>query len=534
MAVRKRKWTTSKGEPRDAYVVRYYDADGIYRLKTFKKKKAADDWAAQTKVDLKEGIHQPESTAETVGEAGEVWLGYCKDEGVEPETLRAYRRHLDYHIKPAIAPENVPNAWNGEFGNLKLPLNGPVCEAFRRRALTSPRRNRAGKIISGKKVSRRTSQHIWNSFKQMLNVAVKHGLIKFNPAHKIRLDTQKRDKIRIRIGEQIPDRPDVRDILAASTGMWLVLFSLDSFSGLRSSEIRALAWPVIDLDRGEVEVVRRADSDGEIGSCKSDAAKRTIQIPDQVIDLLRWWKPICPPSPEKLVFPGEDGNIIHGSKILNELYAVQRRIKMKRSNGKPKYTVQSLRHFYASMMIDEGIRPKDLQVLMGHSTLALTMDTYGHLFPAGEAGRERASKAFTAVFRGDKKGVGAPSSGITEHVPVLLSIASEALAVQAPHLDSTAPISRGRPPLGSRSRRTFGQKPASVLSRALSRNTALTPQSMVLKTTPGGFTTDDLCIEFGAAGWVVTIEGRTLGRYKTYAEAKETVQRLVLSDQSAH
>ena len=58
MAVAKRTWKTPSGEIREAWVVRYYDSDGKYRTKTFKFERDAKQWEAQTKVDLKKGIHR--------------------------------------------------------------------------------------------------------------------------------------------------------------------------------------------------------------------------------------------------------------------------------------------------------------------------------------------------------------------------------------------------------------------------------------------------------------------------------------------
>jgi integrase len=50
----------------------------------------------------------------------------------------------------------------------------------------------------------------------------------------------------------------------------------------------------------------------------------------------------------------------------------------------PKYGLHSLRHFAASMFIEEGFNPKRVQALMGHSNISVTFDTYGHLFPQGD------------------------------------------------------------------------------------------------------------------------------------------------------
>ncbi len=48
---------------------------------------------------------------------------------------------------------------------------------------------------------------------------------------------------------------------------------------------------------------------------------------------------------------------------------------------KPKYGLHALRHFYASWIIEQGFSPKKCQTLLGHSSIQMTFDTYGHLFP---------------------------------------------------------------------------------------------------------------------------------------------------------
>jgi integrase len=56
----------------------------------------------------------------------------------------------------------------------------------------------------------------------------------------------------------------------------------------------------------------------------------------------------------------------------------------------PQFGPHMLRHVFASLQIANGITPKHLQKLIGHSTLKMTLDTYGHLWPDVDADRERA------------------------------------------------------------------------------------------------------------------------------------------------
>ncbi len=53
----------------------------------------------------------------------------------------------------------------------------------------------------------------------------------------------------------------------------------------------------------------------------------------------------------------------------------------------PKYGLHSLRHAAASLFIEQGFSPKRVQTLMGHSSIQMTFDTYGHLFPAADDDR---------------------------------------------------------------------------------------------------------------------------------------------------
>ena len=275
-----------------------------------------------------------------------------------------------------------------------------MCDVFALYLLTASARTWNGKLIVGKLLSRKTLRSVLSSFKAIVKEAMRRELIRVNPAQDVSISKKDREKVPLKIGEQIPDRADVRAILLASIGMWLVLFKTAAFTGMRSSELRALEWTEVDLDRQEIGVKQRADYENEIGACKSKAAYRTVRIGDDLVKALGAWKLVCPLNPLGLVFPHDDGNVLPIRKMLYMLKTVQCSIGMTQANGDGKYTMHSLRHFYASMMIDAGEPPKQLQCLLGHSTLAMTMDTYGHLFRAGEDETARINKAVASVLDG--------------------------------------------------------------------------------------------------------------------------------------
>jgi integrase len=66
MSVRKRVWKDAKGETKEAWVVWYSDQFGKPHIKTFGRKKDADAWDATTRVEIRQGVHTPDSSSLTI------------------------------------------------------------------------------------------------------------------------------------------------------------------------------------------------------------------------------------------------------------------------------------------------------------------------------------------------------------------------------------------------------------------------------------------------------------------------------------
>src|SRR5271157_5287988 len=102
MSVRKRIWKTSEGAEKEAWVVDYVDQAGKRRLKTFTKKKAADNYAATANVEIRAGVHTADSASLTIAEAGKLRIETGEARGLERATTAAYRQHLRLHIEPYL------------------------------------------------------------------------------------------------------------------------------------------------------------------------------------------------------------------------------------------------------------------------------------------------------------------------------------------------------------------------------------------------------------------------------------------------
>src|SRR5215813_14308207 len=251
--IRKRTWKTGD-TTKTAWVTDYFDQHGKRRLKTFKQKKEADAWLVAARREVQQGTHSPASNSITVTQAGEMWVAGAEADGLERGTVRGYRQHLDYHIKPFI-------------GTLRLAdLSIATIKEFRNRLIEDGR----SRIMAKKVVS---------SLGAILATAMESGKVAQNvvrmqtPRRRRETGLDQRHKRRIEVGVDIPTKDEIRAMLTHAHGWARPLVVVAIFTGLRSSEMRGLRWSDIDFDRAELTVRQRADRWGTIGSPKSGAAQ---------------------------------------------------------------------------------------------------------------------------------------------------------------------------------------------------------------------------------------------------------------------
>jgi integrase len=398
MSVRKRAWTTSKGLEKEAWVVDYVDQIGKRRLKTFAKKKAADNFEATANVEIRAGVHTADSASKTIAEAGKLWLETGDKAGLERSTLAAYRQHLKIHIEPYL-------------GNVKLSqLSAPMVREFEDKLAR-------GDMPEGAPPQPRTRAMVRKvrvSLSSLLSDAQERGLVSRNVVRDLRRTrargverkAERRQKGKLKIGVDIPTREEIKAVVEAAKGRWRPILLTAIFTGLRASELRGLRWADVDLEKRELHVRQRADRYSAIGKPKSESGERTVPLTPIVVNTLREWKLACPKSEAGLVFPSSGGLVEHHKNIVERglvptLIAAGVSTDGEGPDGKPvkraKYTgMHALRHFYASWCInrrvDGGLElpAKVVQERLGHSSIMMTMDVYGHLFPRGDDSEELA------------------------------------------------------------------------------------------------------------------------------------------------
>jgi len=368
MSVRKRKWTTRRGEAKEAWLVDYVDGEGDRHIETFARKKDADARHSTIRVDVRQGVHTAASKSITVAEAADRWLHRVEAEGRERGTLAQYRQHVKLHIAPRVGRYKLAHLTPGKV------------EAFRDDLVANLSRPMARKVLT--------------SFKSLLKAA-KHAHVAADAS----VGWSKRSERKLEVGRDIPTPAEINRLVAAAKddARMRALLLTAALCGLRASELRGLRWADIDLKTTELHVRQRADRYNTIGVPKSASGTRTVPLAPEGVTALKVWKLACPKGEQDLVFPTGTGAIMYHRSMLDSLTPVMVAAGVADKHGNPRYGLHAFRHFFASWCINrraDGGRElpaKVVQGLLGHSTIVMTLDRYGHLFPRGDDRAELAA-----------------------------------------------------------------------------------------------------------------------------------------------
>jgi|tagenome__1003787_1003787.scaffolds.fasta_scaffold20986539_2 integrase len=368
--VTKRKLPSGK----ERWQASYVDGAGNRRFKMFDRKGDGETWLVKVNHDLSQGLHTPASTSPTVAHAGERWLQRGRDKKLEDTTIKYYQEHVLLHINPFIGAKKLSE------------LTAPAVAAFADRLREE---GRSAEMI------RRVVRSLGGIFKE----ARRRGLASHYPTDDLDLDLPERDDPRV----VCPSKPELQAIIAGAAGRWRPLILVAIFCGLRASELRGLRWDDVSFEDREISVKQRANARNKNGKLKSKAGYRSIPMPPMVLNALREWRLSCPKGELELVFPSGAGNVESHSNVAQRgLEPILRKAGIvviedglddqgkPAKIEKPKYGLHSLRHACASLWIESGMNAKRIQTLMGHSSITLTYDRYGHLFADGAADQKAA------------------------------------------------------------------------------------------------------------------------------------------------
>lgn len=296
---------------------------------------------------------------------------------VKPNTKKSVKSYLDVHLLPAFGEYRLDN------------LTTPVIQK---------------QVNKWANKANRQSKNAFDSYhklvglnKRILKYGVSLQLLEHNPATDVIVPRKKQEKkteIKFLDKQELKQFLNYLDTLDQSKYKNLfniVLYKTLLATGLRIGEAMALEWSDIDLDNGVIDVNKTLNNRIEINSPKSMASYRQISIDKATILMLKQYKNRQQVKAwelgrsEKIVFSNFTGKYFDPNNIRNQLY------KHFKNAGVPNVRFHGLRHTHATLMLNAGMSPKDLQHRLGHSNITMTLNIYVH---ATEEGAKQGGNIF--------------------------------------------------------------------------------------------------------------------------------------------
>ncbi|MGD9724361.1 MAG: tyrosine-type recombinase/integrase [Pirellulales bacterium] len=294
---------------------------------------------------------------QTVAQFLDRWLTDCCEPSVRPSTLRSYRDTVRLHIAPVLG---------------KLPL-----------AKLSPHDVQTfikAQLAAG--LSPRSVQYHHSVLSRALNRAVKWDLVARNVAKLVAPPRVPRHEIN-------PFAPDeARQFLDAVAGdRDEALYTVAIALGLRRGEALGLRWDDIDFDAGTLRVrhaLQRAPTGLQLTEPKSDRSRRTIATPALVARALRAHRARQLTRRLAAGSRWQDTGFVFTTSLGTPMdeRAVHKRFKaVLAAAGLRHQRFHDLRHACASLLLAQGVHPRGVMEVLGHSQISLTMNTYAHVMP---------------------------------------------------------------------------------------------------------------------------------------------------------
>jgi integrase len=277
---------------------------------------------------------------------------------LERSTRDRNRQHVELHIAPLIGARKLSQ------------ITTPAVHAF---ADELARNGRSAAMVKGVLVS----------LGAIFGEARRRGLVVTNPVADARVKLGERRKSP---RPTIPTREELRAVLHNAAGKHRALIVTAIFTGLRASELRGLRWRNVDLKAGVVTVAERVDQWGNAGPPKSEAGYRDVPLAPYALSALKEHRLAAAGGDDALLFASRTGTPLTHQNMVKRIWnPLQVKAGLVTDAGKARYGFHVLRHAAASLFIEQRLSPKRISALMGHSSIQITYNRYGHLLHDGDA-----------------------------------------------------------------------------------------------------------------------------------------------------
>ena len=269
--------------------------------------------------------------------------------------------------------------------------------------LSKIERSHVQRIVDSMLAAGRDPSTIRNAVKPLaviLRRAVEDGELAVNPSEHLRLPIARGRR------ERIAGPDEAARLIAALPTSERTLWAVAFYGGLRLGELRALDWKSVRLEAGEIHVERGMDGTGVIIPPKSRAGRRVVPIIRRLRDELVLHQ-LAVTSPTGLVF----GSTPKTPLVPN---TVNRRARRAWADaGLNPIGLHEARHTFASFLIAAGTNLKSITEIMGHASVTVSLDRYGHMLPGG---RDEVVERLDAFFERALSDFARPDLGTTRPV----------------------------------------------------------------------------------------------------------------------
>ena len=245
------------------------------------------------------------------------------------------------------------------------------------------------KDLSEGELSIRTCNNIMKILKIVLKDAVMDEIIMKNPAEGIKALKEVNAKAAETYHRALTEQEQKEFMQEIAYDYYYEFVAFLLCTGMRFGEAAALTWSDIDHKQNVIHVTKTAtfneDNTRTTGTPKSESGKRDIPLNDTIRGILAKQRKkrsivISIDKEENRVFVSVYGKMVDNSIVNKAIRSALARLDGK---GKPieDFTVHALRDTFATRYIEQGGSPQTLKTILGHSSLAMTMDLYSHVLP---------------------------------------------------------------------------------------------------------------------------------------------------------
>lgn len=294
-----------------------------------------------------DGVELTDGGQITLSEWLDIWMEEYKAKTLRPTTFRSYKTIIEYHIKPILGKKNLSRITETDV-----------------QKLYNRKKDKNGLAAS-------TVRHIHLVIHQAMQTALRRGMILFDPTAAAVLPKKDVTEKTVLQKHQVDKLLDN----LKNDPIWYEFFFTELMTGMRRGEICALKWCDFDSESGTLHIrrsVRYEKGEPVVGETKTSEGSRNIILPESVKNMLAERRKTVQ---GEWIFP----NPFRCGRPVEPQSAYNRLQKALKETGLPHIRFHDLRHTFATMAAANGVDPRTLAGILGHTNASFTLDVYTHI-----------------------------------------------------------------------------------------------------------------------------------------------------------